>query len=80
MSDPDDYYGGEYLQDMAESALLEVGGQELRDAAHDAAGAYVDQCYPWDGAGDEPEQRVSAYISVLWGWVERARGELANEP
>jgi hypothetical protein len=58
-----------------EAALLELGGQELRDAAHDAAGAYVDERYPGDGFGDEPEQRVSAYISVLWEWVERARGE-----
>jgi hypothetical protein len=51
---------------------LELGGQQLRDAAHAAAGAHVDQHYPWDGTGDEPEQRVSAYISVLWEWVERA--------
>jgi hypothetical protein len=69
----EDYYSGEYLQDIAESALLELAGQQLRDAAHAAAGAHVDQHYPWDGTGDEPEQRVSAYIAVLWQWVERAR-------
>jgi hypothetical protein len=50
-------------QDIAEAALHELGGQQLRDAAHDAAGGHVDQHYPWDGIGDEPEQRVSAYIA-----------------
>lgn len=64
--DPDDYYGGDYLQDIAEIRLREFGGQKLLDSGHDAARAYVAQAYPWDGEGDEPPERVSAYIAVLW--------------
>jgi hypothetical protein len=33
---------------------LELGGQQLRDAAHAAAGAHVDQHYPWDGTATSP--------------------------
>ncbi|MFR9807404.1 hypothetical protein ACL02T_34710 [Pseudonocardia sp. RS010] len=66
MSGDEDYYGGDYLQDIAEHRLLECGGEQLRLAAHDEAGRYVDERYPWDGLGDEPAERVSAYISVLW--------------
>jgi hypothetical protein len=54
----DDYFSGEYLQDILESDLLELGGQQLLDEAHDEAGAYVDQHFPWDGRGDEPAERV----------------------
>lgn len=64
--DPDDYYGGEYLQDIAEIRLRDLGGQELLDAGRDEARAYVAQAYPWNGEGDEPPERVSAYIAVLW--------------
>lgn len=66
-----DYYSGEYLQDIAEHRLLEDGGPELLQAAHDEAAARVDVLHPWHGQGVEPEQRVSAYISVLWEWVEQ---------
>ncbi|GAA2887351.1 hypothetical protein GCM10010472_52080 [Pseudonocardia halophobica] len=62
----EDYYGGEYLQDMAEQRLIEFGGERLRLAAHDLAGRYVDERYPWDGRGDEPADRLSAYIAMLW--------------
>jgi hypothetical protein len=81
-NDTDEYCGGEYLQDIAESALLELGSQELRDAAHEAAGAHVDQVYPWDGVGDEPEQRVSAYTSASCGSGLSAReaGRTRREP
>ncbi|GAA4554778.1 MULTISPECIES: hypothetical protein [Pseudonocardia] len=61
-----DYYTGEYLQDIAETRLLEIGGERLRRLAHDEAGRYVDERYPWDGQGAEPAERVSAYIAVLW--------------
>jgi hypothetical protein len=61
----DDYFSGEYLQDIVESDLL--------DEAHDEAGAYVDQHFPWDGRGDEPAGRVSAYCSVLWQRAEAVR-------
>ena len=67
------YYGGEYLQDVAESGLVEVGGQALLDAAHDAAAAYVAWRYPWTGEGEEPQQRVSAYIGVLSRQLDAAR-------
>jgi hypothetical protein len=39
----------------------------------DEAGAYVDEHYPWDGRGDEPAARVSAYYAVLWQRVKLAR-------
>ena len=69
----DDYFSGEYLQDILESDLLELGGQELLVEAHDKAGAYVDQHFPWDGRGDEPAGRVSADCSVLWQRAEAVR-------
>jgi hypothetical protein len=53
--------------------LIEVGGQALLDDAHREAGAYVDAHYPWDGRGDEPAERVSAYWAVLWQRIELAR-------
>jgi hypothetical protein len=62
----DDYFSGEYLQDILESDLLELGGQRLLDEAHDEAGAFVDAHYPWDGRGDEPAGRVSAYCTATW--------------
>ncbi|WP_433507288.1 hypothetical protein ACQP04_12970 [Pseudonocardia halophobica] len=70
--DPDDYYGGDYLQDIVEQRLVELGGQRLRLAAHDEAARYVDERYPWDGQGDEPVDRVSAYIAVLWQFGDAA--------
>lgn len=72
-----EYFGGDYLQDMLELELLEVGGQQLLDDAQDEAGAYVDEAYPWDGRGDEPAERVSAWCAVLWQRGEQARGELS---
>ena len=69
----EDYYGGDYLQDICESALVEIGGQALLEDAQDEAGAYVDQHDPWDGRGDEPAERVSAYCAVLWQRAELAR-------
>lgn len=61
---------GEFLQDVAESRLIEIGGQALLDRAQYAAGLTVDALYPWDGLGAEPEARVSEYISVLWRFTE----------
>ncbi len=68
-----DYYGGDYLQDIVETALIEVGGQALLNQAHEAAGAYVDRHYPWDGAAAEPTARVSAYCAVLAAYLQAAR-------
>lgn len=68
----EDYYGGDYLQDIAEQRLLQLGGEKLRQAAHDEAGRYVDEAHPWDGAGDQPPERVSAYIAVLWQFGDDA--------
>lgn len=57
------------IQDELELDLLALDGQALLDEVHDEAGAYVDREYPWDGQGDEPPERVSAYLAVLWrGW------------
>lgn len=69
----EDYYSGDYLQDVLEGELLDVGGKRLLDDAHIEAGHYVEDAYPWDGHGDEPGERVSAYLAVLWQRVELAR-------
>lgn len=67
------YYGGEYLQDVAETGLVEVGGETMLDAAHDAAAAYVAWRYPWSGEGTEPQERISAYIGALSRQLDAAR-------
>jgi hypothetical protein len=72
----DDYMAG-YLQDELELDLLALGGQQLLDDARFEAGDYVDQEYPWDGAGDEPPEQVSAWLAMLWQQAEQARGEIA---
>ena len=69
----EDYYSGGYLQDVVESDLLKLGGQELLAAAHAEAGRHVDEHHPWDGRGDEPAERVSAYLAVLWQVAEAVR-------
>jgi hypothetical protein len=46
------------LQDICEAALVELGGQELLDGAHDEAAAYVDEHYLWDGRGEQPAEQV----------------------
>lgn len=63
-----------YLQDELELDLLALGGQALLDDAHDAAADHVDREYPWDEDGDEPPERVAAYLMVMWERVEAARG------
>lgn len=76
----DGYYGGEYLQDVAETGLVEVGGETLLDAAHDAAAAYVAWRYPWTGEGAEPRERVSAYIGALSRQLDAARVNAERPP
>jgi hypothetical protein len=66
---------GEYLQDICEAALLELGGQQLLDDAHTEAAAHVDEHHPWD----EPAARVSTYCAVLWQRVEAAQAEQQAE-
>ena len=67
MADADlSYFTGDYLHDILEVMLLELGGQQLLDDAHREAAAHVDAHYPWDGVGDEPGPRLSAYCAVLW--------------
>ena len=51
-----------YVQDVLEFDALALGGQAFLDDVHLEAGAYVDEQYPWDGRGDEPAERVSAYL------------------
>ena len=61
------YYTGDYLQDILEVMLLELGGQQLLNDAHREAAAHVEaRSHPWNGVGDEPGARVSAYCAVLW--------------
>jgi hypothetical protein len=69
----DDYYSGDYLQDVLEGQLLELGGKWLLDDAHHEADQHVRTFHPWDGEGDEPGGRVSAYLAVLWQRAELAR-------
>lgn len=68
-------YEDGYLQDTLEFEALALGGQALLDDIHDEAGAHVDEHHPWDGRGDEPPERVSAYLAVMWQRVELERGE-----
>lgn len=72
MADDEDYFGGDFLQDLAEKRLLDLGGHDLWQDARHEAGAYVDEHYPWDGTGGEPPERVSAYIAVLWQRADAA--------
>jgi hypothetical protein len=60
------YFTGDYLHDILEVMLLELGGQQLLDDAHREAAAHVEAHYSWDGVGDEPGARASAYCAVLW--------------
>jgi hypothetical protein len=76
----DDYYSGDYLQDILEGELLDLGGKWLLDDAHYEASQYVNDSYPWDREGDEPGERVSAYLAVLWQRAEQARGESQRRP
>jgi hypothetical protein len=73
----DDGYMDGYIQDELELDLLALGGQQLLGSAHDEADDYVDREYPWDGVGDEPAERASAWLAVLWQRAEEARGEIA---
>jgi hypothetical protein len=69
----DDYYSGDYLQDILEGQLLDLGGKQLLDDAHYEASQYVGSYHAWDGHGDEPGERISAYLAVLWQRAELAR-------
>lgn len=69
----DDYYSGDYLQDILEGQLLDLGGKRLLDDAHHEADHHVNSHHPWDGDGDEPGDRISAYLAVLWQRAELAR-------
>jgi hypothetical protein len=68
----EDYYSGDPLQDFLEGRLLDRGGKWLLDDAHQEAGQYVETSHPWDGRGDEPGERISAYLAVLWQRAELA--------
>ena len=46
----------------------------LHDIRNEAA-AHVHEHPPWDGQGDEPPERVSAYLAVLWQRMQVARME-----
>ncbi len=70
VDEPLDSVTGDYLQDILETDLLELGEPVLLDAAHREAGANVDEHYPWDGQGDEPAERVSAYCAGLWQFAD----------
>ncbi len=54
-----------------EFALLELGGQELLDDARAMARSYVDAEHPWSGLEPGPEERVAAYVEILWWRIGR---------
>ena len=66
------------MQDTLELEALALGGQALLDDIHDEAGVDVDEHYPGDGRGDEPPERVFAYLAVLWQRVQVARMEASG--
>ena len=45
------YYSTQYLQDILELRLLELGGEEQVSDAHDETAAHVDRHHPRDGCG-----------------------------
>jgi len=67
-----DHFGGQALTVIYEFALLELGGQELLDDARTMARSYVDAEHPWSGS--EPQERVAAYVEILWWRIGRASG------
>ena len=69
----EDYHSSDPLQDILEGQLLDRGGKSLLDDARHEAGQYVADTHPWDSQGDEPGERVSAYLAVLWQRAEIAR-------
>ena len=66
------------MQDVLEMEALGLGGQALLDDIHDEAAAHVDEHHPWNGRGDEPPERVSAYLTVLWQRCRVARMEASR--
>jgi hypothetical protein len=68
----EDYFNGDFLQDIAETRLLDLGGHALWEDARHEAGAYVDEHYPWDRAGDEPRSG-SALTSPCCGSARMQR-------
>ncbi|MFC5947068.1 hypothetical protein ACFQH9_02095 [Pseudonocardia lutea] len=65
------------LQDILTGEALALGGTAfLEQVAHEAT-AYCDGEYPWDGIGDEPPERVSAWLAYMWQAVEVRRFEKA---
>lgn len=75
----EDRYQDGYMQDTLEFEALDLGGQAFLDDIHLEAAAHIDEHYPWDGRGDEPPERVSAYLAVLWQRIELERGEQVFE-
>lgn len=69
-----DHFDGQDLKKIYEFALLELGGQELLDDATTIARRSVDTQRPWSGLEPEPEERVAAYVEILWERINRARG------
>lgn len=61
------------MLDELEGDALAYGGRQLLDDIRGEALAYVDGEHPWDGRGDEPAGRMSAYLGVLWQRVEQER-------
>lgn len=78
----DDGYRDGQIQDSLEFEALALGGQAFLDDVHGEAGAHVDAHHPWDGRGDEPMERVAAYLAALWERVEveRAGRHLSDRP
>ncbi len=56
-----------------EREALVYGDQTLVDDIRQEAAAWVDELHPWDGRGDEPPERVSAYLAVWWQRIDQER-------
>jgi hypothetical protein len=65
----------EEMQDTLKLEALPLGSQTLLDDIHDEAVVHIDEFHPWDGRGDEPSERLSAYFGVMW---PRQRIQLAR--
>lgn len=61
--------------DAVETELRRVGGAALLDDARIEAHTYTALYFPWDGAGDEPPDRVAARLRVLTTRLHRAHPE-----
>lgn len=63
------------LEDEIIRDARDFGGAALLADIRAEALTWVDEAHPWDGRGDEPGERVSAYLAVCWQRVDLERAE-----